>query len=192
MLVVVGVMALGFRASALPIVSLVLTPEDGLLAGQAGTAVGWGYTLTTTSDFVTIQSITFGDTTPVGVFSTPGIPFTAASVGSPIIVPWFVNISGLQYDISALALLGASTQGPMTLIYDAYTDEGLSDQIVFGETVNAQLQGIDVTAQVDVNAEAAQTVPEPATMGLIGIGCVALAAWRVNWRLPKSVSAISR
>ena len=191
MLLAICVMATGFRASATPIVTWSLFPPDGLLAGRAGTAVGWGYILNTTSDFVTIESIAFGDGTPIGTFSTPGVPSTAASDGSPINVPWVLDTSGLQYDISAAALVGTSTQGGMTLIYDAFSDPELLNQIAFAVTVNAQLNGNDVTAVVDVNAAALPGgVPEPGSAGLIAIGCAALAAsWRARrGRTPRPFS----
>jgi hypothetical protein len=43
------------------------------------------------------------------------------------------------------------------------------------------LEGVffDVIAEVDVNAPANQTIPEPGSAGLLGLGCAALGAvWR--------------
>jgi hypothetical protein len=182
MFVAMGVMAIGFPLSAGSIVTFTLLPSNGLRAGQAGTAVGWGYTIGTTSDFVTIQSIAFGDGTPIGAFSTPGIPPTVASAGTPFTTPWVEDSSGLQYDISAAAVSGAFTLGLMTLTYDAYSDAELTNQIVFGDQVNAQLAtGGDVTARVDVNANAPQNLPEPGSTWLVAIGCAALAVvWKAR------------
>src|SRR5262249_52181917 len=135
LLLTMGLMA----ASAHPaVVSFVLSPADGLLVGGAGTSVGWGFTISTDSDYVTIQSISFGDLTPIGIFSTPGLPSYAASVGAPITTPWIQALAGLQYDISFLALPPASTFGVMTLVYDTYSDSDLTNQIGFGDSVNAQ------------------------------------------------------
>jgi hypothetical protein len=172
-LIAMGLMAMSFPASASTIVvTFTLSPSNGLVAGPPGTSVGWGYTVSTNADYVTIESITFGDETPVGIFSTPGIPFTAATSTSPITSPWAMNISGLQYDISGSELVGASSQGIMTLTYDAFTDSTETDQIVFGDTVNAQTGRFDAysnpIAEVDVT-------PEPGSTGLIGMGCAALA-----------------
>jgi hypothetical protein len=182
MLVLIGFMAVSFPASAGNVL-FVLSPSDGVLGGQAGTAVGWGYTITNSgTDYVTIESFVFGDLTPVGIFSTPGVPSTAATNGTPITSgPWVEGLSGLQYDISALALLGASTQGVMTLIYDTYSDAELTNQTDGGLTVNAQVNPDrpgDVLAQVNVNADAARSdnVPEPGSLGLIGMGCA--RRWR--------------
>ncbi len=75
----IGLLAVSAHGAA---VSFVLNPNDGLLAGAAGTSVGWGFTISTDSDYVTIQSIVFGDSTPVGIFWTPGLPSSTASNGS--------------------------------------------------------------------------------------------------------------
>jgi hypothetical protein len=173
-------LAVSAAAEATPIVMLRLLPDDGQIAGQAGTSVGWGFTISADSDFVTVQSIAFGEGTPIGVFSTPGLPLNAASPGFDIVVPWSLNFSGLQYDISAAALLGNATQGLMTLTYDTYSDAGLTDQIGFSDTVNATFGGSDVAAQVTVNEGAeAVGVPEPGAMGMAGLGLCAMGwGWR--------------
>ena len=178
-----GLLAISLPVSASPIMTFTLSPLDGVRAGQAGTAVGWGYTIDNSgSDFVTIQSFFFAELTPIGIFSAPVIPGTAASAGTPIASgPFVANSSGLQYDIFASAALGASTQGVMTLYYDTYSDAGLTNQIGFGDTVNAttgrfNLNG-DPIAEVDVDAPATGTVPEPGSTALIGIGCALLAVW---------------
>ena len=158
-----------------------LTPADGSLAGTAGTDVGWGYSISTTSNFVTIESISFGDLTPIGKFSTPGIPSSAASAGSPITTTWVDNISGLQYNISSLAGLFSSTQGLMTLTYDTFSDSGLNNQIGFGDTVNAKFNGDDVLASVTVNGvPPVNAVPEPTTFGFLVLMLAAFAV--IRWR----------
>jgi hypothetical protein len=164
-------------ACALPVVLFTVDPPDGLLAGAAGASVGWGYTITTDSAFVTIETITFGDSTPIGIYSTPGVPSFAASFGSPINIPWIQDIQGLQYDISPSAILNASTSGLITLTYDAYSDAAQNDQIVFAQTLNAQNLGQDIQAEVDVNSAAPVTLPEPGTAVLLGVGAL-IITWR--------------
>ena len=186
MLAVIGLMALSFPANA-GVVLFVLSPMNGIIGGQAGTSVGWGYTVSNTgTDFVTIQSIGFSEAVPIGTFiSTPFIPSAAATAGAPIIQTWTLDISGLQYDIFGTQHVPDSTQGLMTLIYDTY-DLDPSDpnavQTGFGDVVNATtLNGSDVIASVTVNQEAAPTtteLPEPGSIGLMGIGCAALGVWR--------------
>ena len=135
-------------------------------------------------DFVTIQSITFADGTPVGSFTTPGLPPSGppdvASAGSDIHVFWVLDTSGLQYHISSTATSGTSTQGLMTLTYDTFDDTG--SQIGFGDTVDARLFDELQIAEVDVTA-GSTAAPEPASAGLIGIGCAVLAAgWKARQR----------
>jgi hypothetical protein len=157
-----------------------LNPATGQVTGQAGTAVGWGYTITVDdSTFVSIQSITFGDSTPIGVFSTPGVPLQTAFLGAPIIVPWIQDISGLQYDISPAAILNASTSGLMTLTFDTFTDLDQTNQIGFGDTVNAFFGAGDVLAQVTVDQEAVSNpAPEPGSLVLFGIGATVIGIVR--------------
>ena len=116
-------------AGPLPTVTFTLDPPNGYLAGAAGTSVGWGYTISSTSNdsspaFVFIESFSFAEASPVGAFSQPGVPTTAATDGSPIIVPWLLNTSGLQYDIDPGALVGAATVGVMTLTYTFTPTQG--------------------------------------------------------------------
>jgi spore coat protein U-like protein len=165
----------------LPTVTFSLIPEDGFLAGVAGASVGWGYTIDSTNNgspaFVFIESFSFGDATPIGAFLQPGVPFAGATDGSPITVPWSLNVSGLQYHIDASARVGASTQGAITLTYDVYSDAAQNDPIEFGLTVDAQMNG------QDVNAEVVSTVPEPGAATLFVLGAVGLMLRR--WSLSR-------
>jgi hypothetical protein len=165
-------------ASTLPMVTFSLDPQDGFLEGAAGTSVGWGYTISSTntgsSAFVFIQSFSFGDMTPVGTFLYDDpltVPSSAATDGFPITVPWVLNISGLQYDIAAGAVVGGSTQGVMTLTYDVYSDAEQTDPIDSGLSVNAQINAQDVNAEVFVDAPA---VPEPGAGILFVLGAAGL------------------
>ena len=187
LLVALGAVVLSQQVKAGPVVAFILSPADGFLAGQAGTSVGWGFSISTDSDYVTIESIAFGDQTPVGLFSTPGLPSSVASFGTPISTTWIPNISGLQYDIAAASILGASTQGVMTLTYDVFTDPGLNNQTEFGDVVNAQFNAQDVNAEVLVNA-AGSSVPEPAGIGLALLGLAALCCSRYARTRPRGTA----
>ena len=164
----------------LPTVTFTLSPSDGFLAGAPGSSVGWGYTISSESNgftaLVFIASISFGNETPVGDFPDPVVPFAAATDGSPIAVAWLRDVSGLQYDIDPGALIGASTQGFMTLTYDVYSDTDPDNAVESGLTVNAQMDGRDVKAEVDVSG-----TPEPGGMTLFVLGAAGLLVRR--WRL---------
>ena len=141
----------------LPTVTFTLSPSDGFLAGAPGASVGWGYTIDSFSNgfpaVVFLEGFSFGDATPVGVFLQPGVPSAGATDGSPITADWSRDVSGLQYDVDAGALFGASTQGLMTLTYDVYSATDLANAVAYGLTVNAQMNGQDVNAEVSVTPE---------------------------------------
>ncbi len=101
-------------------------------------AVGWAVgDVSTDSDFVVIDSLSFDDLTPVGTQNLLPPPPTGATAGSNIVVPFVEGTSGFEYDINPGAIVGSSTSGGVYLVYDAYTDSTESDQIVFGATVYA-------------------------------------------------------
>jgi opacity protein-like surface antigen len=177
---------------ALPTVMFTLDPPNGYLAGAAGTSVGWGYTISVnfgSPTYVFIDDFTFGDSTPVGDFSSydsgyqfdvPSNPITDVS---PITEPWLLGASGLQYDINPGAVLGAATEGVMTLTYDVYADAAQNDPIEYGLSVNAQFDPQDVDAEVFVSAPAA-TAPEPGAVTLFVLGALGLLLRKRSLRCP--------
>ena len=175
MLLVTAALSAAACADTMPVVTFQLDPIDGFLQGAAGSSVGWGFTLSTDSGFVVIETIFFQESSPIGV-ATAFVPGAVASAGSPISAPWALNTLGIQYDIDSAAILNAATSGPMTVIYDAYSDAGLTDQIVFGQFLNAADNGVDTNAEVFVNAASTSTVPEPSTMLLLATGAAAALA----------------
>ena len=181
---VVAMAAFAAAASAetilLPTVRFILDPPSGFVEGAAGTSVGWGYTIGSTSNgspaFVFIAGFSFGDTTPIGnfLYDPLAVPSSAATDGSSITALWSLNSSGLQYDIDRRAQVGWATTGFMTLTYDVYSDAAQSDPpIAQALSVNAQFGTQDVNAEVFVNAPAA-AVPEPGAVTLFVLGTAGL------------------
>lgn len=165
-------------ALADPMVTFTLDPANGLVQGPAGISVGWGFTISTDSDYVTIESFSFNETTPIGTFDQ-FVPATTASNGTPITASWALNTSGLQYDINPGTVVGAASEGTITVFYDAFTDPGLSNQVVFGNSVNAQFGGSDVNAEVLVSgATAPATVPEPSAISMLAAVVITLLLFR--------------
>jgi hypothetical protein len=171
-LVAVALLAGGAQADPiLPTVTLTLNPVDGSLSGAPGSAVGWGYDLSTDSDYVTIEYLGFDDFTPVGTQNLFAPPPTGATAGNDIVVPWIEGTSGFEYDIDPAAVVGSSTSGGVYVVYDAFTDSTESDQIVFGQTLYATSGGDPVTAEILVTAgPTVSTTPEPGTLVLLASG----------------------
>jgi hypothetical protein len=158
---------------AMPAVASVLftlDPANGIVAGAAGSSVGWGYTVSTDSGFVAIDSISFVELSGFGTF-TAFVPSEFASPGLPISSPFFPGSSGLEYDIDPGATVGAASQGTMVLYYDWYSDLNFDQNTV--EYLG--LGPLNASAEVDVNGPATNVVPEPAGGALFALGAGALA-----------------
>jgi hypothetical protein len=171
-LIGLGALAEGAQAETiLPNVTLTLNPADGFLSGAPGSAVGWGYDLSTDSDYVTIEYLSFDDFTSVGMLNVAiAPPSTGATAGDDIVVPWIEGTSGVEYDIDPDAVVGSSTSGGVYVVYDAFTDSTQSDQIVFAQQLYATSAGDPVTAEILVTPGPASVTPEPGTVLLLASG----------------------
>jgi hypothetical protein len=171
-----GLTLLSGAASANAIVTLTLNPIDGFLSGAPGSAVGWGYDVSTDSDYILIDYLGFDDLTPVGTQNLLPPPSTGASAGSDVIVPWIAGVSGFEYDIDPGAIAGSSSTGGVFLVYDEYTDSTLNTQVASGATVYATNNGVQVNAEVEVT-------PEPGSLLLFGCGIAAAALIKLRRRV---------
>jgi PEP-CTERM motif len=185
-------------AQALPTVTFTLDPLDGILSGAQSTSVGWGYSISTDSGYLLINSITFEDTNPFVAsppaappFSTPGIPFATISNGSSATVPWVLDTSGLQYFIDAAATVGAQTSGWMDLNFQWWDNENLEGNPLVLDVcaTNGTLgSGVctpngapgAVIAEVNVLQGTEPQVPEPGGLGLLGAAFLAVMLRRKN------------
>jgi hypothetical protein len=161
-----GLTLLSGAASANAIVTLTLNPVNGFVSGTPGSAVGWGYDVSTDSDYILIDYLGFDDLTPVGLQNLLPPPSMGASAGNDVIVPFISGVSGFEYDIDPGALAGSSSTGGVFLVYDEYTDSTLDTQVTSGATVYATNHGVQVNAEVEVT-------PEPGTLALFCCGIAA-------------------
>lgn len=178
--IVLGLGIMTGLASADSIVTFTLDPVDGFLSGSPGSAVGWGYDVSTSSGYVFVDYLGFDDLTPVGAQNLFAPPSTPASPGNDIVVPWIAGTSGFEYDIASTATPGSSTTGGVYLVYDEYQNydpvDGPSDPIAQGVTVYAtDTTGSPVTAEVLVSPTAVLPTPEPASVWLFAIAIGGLA-----------------
>jgi hypothetical protein len=169
-----GTALLAHSAFAGPVVTFTLGPLDGVLAGPQGTSVGWGYTISTDSGFLLVNSITFQDLTPVGTFWTPGITSAIISDGSPVTVPWIEGLNGLQYDIDPGATVGSQTTGWMDLNYEWFADADLNTDLGAFDVLATDEDPQTVIVEVDVQQGNVAEVPEPGCLLLCGAAVLAV------------------
>jgi hypothetical protein len=183
-------------ADTMPVVTFTLSPADGKLSGSPGDTVGWGFTLTTNSDFILIDAFNFEDLTPVGMFTAFAPPFAAASSGSPLSDP-FDNLGGTgigSYHIGAFPN-AASTTGRISATYDVWDADPnvnasahdlFSGLQVFATDANGKI----VSASIEVTGGGAgSVVPEPTTLPLL---CLAAALLLFHNQIRRRLSSRNR
>ncbi len=157
---------------------LMLAPPGGAVSGFPGEVVGWGFTLINNADYMVVVGADYLTLTPVGAF-TDFISLSFVVVGpAPYAVPsWsqaFDRIAqtGIgQYQIDPLAPGGALSMGQIQVTYDLFSvspNDPLFDPSLHGLSTGNTL---DADASVYV---VPLLVPEPATLGLLGVGLLAL------------------
>jgi hypothetical protein len=178
----------GAALSADPV--LTLSPAD--LTGAPGSVVGWGFTITNTTDFLNVTSSSFClGTSGISTACTPpttGNPAVGVAGYTDFIGPNGVIVGGANstvtqgfdnnaatgvgsFTIDLAALVGSSDVGQIVITYDLYSvspndpnfDPG-ADLVSTGNFLSAPASVTVVTAS-----------PEPTTIGLAGIAFFALA-----------------
>jgi hypothetical protein len=180
----------GAKADSDPPV-LTLDPTGGALTGAAGSTVGWGFTLTSTSpDFALITGSDFC----VGAITSPcsnslgtytdfiGNQFVVAGEGS------LENPGTETFDNASMLGIGSflinpsatgSVSGDLVLSYDLYSvDPGASNFDPIADLISNG-NFIEAAGSVTVGSSSTTgTVPEPATLPLLlgGIAAMILAS----------------
>jgi len=148
-------------ASAAPI-TFELLPADGAIDGEAGSTLGWGYTITNGSEFWLM--LTAIDADPFEHATADSAPFDYA-----ILAPGEIHTVG--YDALALTGLYQLTWDPLAPV--GFTNTGLF--VLSGEYWDADpfQEGGFVSNAPSISAAysaTVSTVPEPATLLLMGAG----------------------
>jgi len=171
------------RADGTP--TLTLDPTNGAISGMPGATVGWGFTLTNTSDFLVVSSSDFC----VGVITSPcsntlgtytdfiGPQFQV--VGPSPESTSFVEAFNLlaqtgvgSFTINAGALPGESVTGEIVVTYDLFSVD--PNNPTFDPILDTLSTGDVLTAGASVFVPAATTVPEPDSLLLLGSGLLAV------------------
>lgn len=159
---------------------LTLDPPGGAISGTPGATVGWGFTLTNTTDYLVVSSASFIPATPLGAFTdfisafnffVVGPAPDSTSVSQAFDAPSQTGIG--SFAIDAGALIGAVASGQIILTYDLFSvspndplfDPG-ADGLSFGNT-------LAVNASVTVTPPTTG-VPEPESLLLLAAGLIAL------------------
>jgi hypothetical protein len=195
------VLAIGTRAKAdsnPPV--LTLDPANGALTGPAGSTVGWGFTLTSTSpDFALITGSDFC----VGAITSPcanslgtytdfiGNQFVVVGEGS------LENPGTETFDDASMMGVGSflinpgamgSVSGDLVLSYDLYSvDPGAANFDPIADLISNG-NFIEAPASVTVGSSTTSPVPEPGTLSLLVGGFAAIVVSGLRRRRKLSLS----
>jgi hypothetical protein len=161
-------------------VALTLLPSSGVVGGEPGAVVGWGFTITDTSssDWIVLADSTFTGSPIYGSYMdylATGPQYVAgpAPESSTISQSWDASTQlGLgEFDINATAPVGANIPGTINVDYDVFSQDPNDPNFDPDSFVTSGT----VSASADV-----QVTPEPApllTMSSVLV-LLACAGWR--------------
>ena len=177
-LAVFVVAAFAVCAQASP-VSLTLLPASGVVGGEPGTAVGWGFTLTDNTDWVILLGSSGFAPTPYGTYTDyTGNSFDLAGPGDGVTLTqnWGGPSSGEglgEFDIYSTAPSGTVISGTLVVSYAEFSVDPMSGSFDPDTDTICSDCSLAVSAQVGVS-------PEPSSFLLMSTALLpfALAGWR--------------
>jgi hypothetical protein len=165
--------------------TLTLDSPGGAISGLPGAIVGWGFTLTNTTNFLVVTSSDFC----VGPIASPcvnalgtysdfigpnflvvGESPEAASVSQSLNLATLTGVGSFQ--LNAGVTPGQSEIGKIVLTYDLYNVD--PNDPTFNPVPDTISVGNLITTDASVSVAGSATVPEPASIFLVGIGLFAL------------------
>lgn len=188
---ILSLFVLGSVAPAYSSPILTLNPVGGALTGSAGSTVGWGFTITNSTDFLAVTNSdfcvgpitspcsntlgTYTDFIASNQFLVVGPPPENPSV-SQVFDP--IALSGVgSFLINSAANPGDSVNGQIVLTYDLFSVS--PNDPSFNPIVDTLANGDFLTANASVAVPAPSSTPEPQTGLLFLTGLiVALYFWR--------------
>jgi hypothetical protein len=189
-LVLLACLAPGARADA----TVALNPVDGVISGAPGDTVGWGFTVTNGTNWISIDSVSVeNETSPLGGASGGFTSYMDLLGGltngvTPPNQTWSLGFSpgspgtGIgQYVIDAGTPLGASDSGDFVIFYDEFSGDPNTCGSCYVDTLEMFDAGGNPPAfTIDV---AVTSVPEPhSALLLVLAGCMLALARRPSRR----------
>jgi hypothetical protein len=169
---------------AMAVPTLTLDPASGIIGGQPGQTVGWGFTLQNTADYVVVSESDYDAVTSLGTYSDFISVYSFIVVGPPTLSSPSDSTSVSQvfdpvadtgvgsFQISPSALAGQSAAGYINVHYDLFSVSPNDPSFDPDVDLIASDQVISALAQVIV-----QAVPEPMGILPLGVGLMLLGNW---------------
>ena len=150
-------------------------PAGGNIQGNAGTTIGWGYSIQNQSSSLWLSTTglnadTFQNGTPNLIFDFPDV-----APGATVSVPFDASTAAGLFELTwnSTALLGFTNVGTFNLSADWYSGDPLS-----GGTLVA-------AALTESQPYSATVTPEPATIGMVGFMLVSVV-WVKLFKVERS------
>ncbi|MDX8128204.1 VPLPA-CTERM sorting domain-containing protein [Methylomonas sp. LW13] len=157
--------------------SLQLEPTNGLIEGDAGDTVGWGFLLTNTQNYLVVTGAEFQSSTSPGIFTD----FISAPENFFVVGPGFgaSTVWGQTFDAASQTGVGSfkiadnaaqgTVFGQIVLTYDLFTRSPFNP--LFDPDTDTLSNGNVLTANASINIT---TVPLPAAAWLFGAALAGL------------------
>ena len=171
---------------------LLLLPNDGVVSGQPGDVVGWGFDMTAGANWVLIDSVAIsGETSPVSGTGPGFISYmdqlaggngdgaTAPGQEWPLAFAQGSPGTGVgEYTVDPGTPVGTSDSGTFVITYDEYTSDPFSCSGCFVDTQVMTLPG-GGPVSFTINVTGPSSTPEPGS-GILAAAALGLFAWRAR------------